>query len=175
MSLPDALAERLKLLQDQLAQVEFFILVWGSGPSQPRQYAKRLQIREHLASRFPSASVFFSEDEEFKALLEQYESDEVVEELEARAVDAVIVLDTSIGPHSELYAFRPVLLAKAFVFTPNEHKDSRGFASTVFHPLKVEGYSPEEFEDCTEIRRKANRFCQALRLEKWRQLRSSPT
>ncbi len=58
------------------------------------------------------------------------------------------------------------MMGKTIVFAPEEHKNSPGYAAVAFNALKVEGYTPEQYEDCTEIRRKGNAYCQALRFMK---------
>jgi hypothetical protein len=54
---------------------------------------------------------------------------------------------------------------KAIVFVAQEHAQD-GFASVAFDTLKVEFYTATQYEDCMELRRKANRFVQALRFRK---------
>jgi hypothetical protein len=53
---------------------------------------------------------------------------------------------------------------KAIVFVAQEHAQD-GFASVAFDTLK-EFYTPTQYEDCMKLRRKANRFVQALRFRK---------
>jgi len=54
---------------------------------------------------------------------------------------------------------------KAIVFVAQEHAQD-GFASVAFDTLKVEFYTPTQYEDCMELRRNANRLVQALRFRK---------
>ena len=128
---------------------------------------KRCAIRDHLAdaNRFGPQAVFMSEDEAFRGMVEQHGL-EVAEALQVKAVDAVVVLDTSIGPHTEISKYGDIMMGKTIVFVPEEHKNSPGYAAVAFNALKVEGYTSEQYASCTEIRRKANNYCQALRLMK---------
>jgi hypothetical protein len=54
---------------------------------------------------------------------------------------------------------------KAIVFVARARAQD-GFASVAFDALKVEFYTPTQYEGCMELRRKANRFVQALRFRK---------
>lgn len=141
-------------------------MVWGSGPSSP-DHAKRLQIRDHLAKRFGAEKVFLSEDPEFEALTEKYGL-ATAEAIQAGSIDALIVLDTSIGPHSELLLYGDIILSKAIVFVEESRKESQGFARVAYDALKTEAYTAEEYRSCENIRRKANDFAQAMRLRKAR-------
>lgn len=166
--IPPELKKAIDAHRAELASVPFTILVWGSGKRSPEDYEKRVKIRDHLRQRFGVNAVFFSENKGFQDLVEEYGSLEVAEEIQARSVNAIIVLDTSIGPHSEIFSYRAVLRRKGLVFAREGHVSSGGFPGVVFEALKVEEYTAVEYQDCSTIRRKANKFCQALRLEKWR-------
>jgi hypothetical protein len=108
-----------------------------------------------------------SEDERFRPLTERHGL-RTAEAIQAGSIDGVVVLDTSIGPHSELHQYGDIILGKAIVFVRQEHKDSEGFARIAQDTLKVEGYSPDEYASCETIRRKARDFLSGLRLKKTR-------
>lgn len=166
-SLPEGLRKRIEDLEGSLRDEDFHILVWGSGESAEQDYEKRKRIFNYLAEpeRFGPNNVFMSEDIAFRPLVERYEHG-VAEALQAGAVDAVVALDTSIGPHTEIALYADILVGKTLVFVPHEHKESEGFARTAFVTLKAEGYTPEQYESCNDICRMANEFAQGLRLRK---------
>lgn len=165
--LPPALAKRIQQHEQLLADQDFYVLVWGSGESRPEDHAKRLAIRNYLASLFGQENVFMSEDERFRPLVERHGL-RTAEAIQAGSIDGVVVLDTSIGPHSELHQYGDIILARALVFVKQQHKGAEGFSRVAHATLKVEGYTAEEYASCETIRRKARDFLSGLRLKKAR-------
>jgi hypothetical protein len=165
--LPPALVKRIQQHEQLLAEQDFYVLVWGSGESHPEDHAKRLAIRDYLASLFGQDNVFMSEDKRFRPLVEKHGLG-TAEAIQAGSIDGVVVLDTSIGSHSELHEYGDIILGKAIVFVKHEHKDSEGFARIVQDTLKVEGYTAEEYASCETIRRKTRDFLSGLRLKRTR-------
>lgn len=162
-TLPESFVRKLEALEARLGEEEFTILVWGSGRSSPVDYEKRLRVRDHLRERFGDGRVFLSEDPALQPYVERLGLG-TAEALQARAVDAVVILDTSIGAHTELTKYGSLLLGKTIVFASDAVKASGGFASVAFDVLKTEYYTDEEYRECHEIRRRANDFCQGLRM-----------
>jgi hypothetical protein len=165
--LPEGLQKRIEKFKQELEKLDFYVLVWGSGKADPANYEKRLQIVEHLAQRLGPKRVFMSEDPCFQSLVNAYGL-RGAEVLQAQGVDAIVVLDTSIGPHTEITAYEAILREKGIVFTKDAHKNSDGFAATSYAALKVEAYSDEQFRDCNYIRMQANNFVQAKLFERAR-------
>jgi len=161
----DTYLRRLKEFFDELEAVEFCILVWGSGKENEEHFNKRRTIYNHLAEKF--SCVIMSEDEAFQEDVETYGL-EAAEAAQAKKADAIVVLDTSIGPHTEIAMFAGIMREdnKTIVFAAEEFTNSTGFAATPFKLLKVESYMPEEYEDCTQIRKAATEHCINLRWEK---------
>ena len=166
--LPAILLERLNQHEQLLNREAFYVLIWGSGESLPRDYGKRLKIRDYLASLFGSDKVFMSEDERFQPLVERHGL-AVAEAMQAGSLDGIVILDTSIGPHSELLKYGDIIHGKAIVFAERKDKDMEGFGDIAFHTAKVERYTSEEYESCETIRRKARDFLSGLRFIKARQ------
>ena len=162
--LPSPLLKRFKKHEDFLGKQDFYILVWGSGTSSPH-YAKRIAVRDHLVDQFGSEKVFMSEDVRFSSMVEQHGL-ATAEAIQAGSVDGIVVLDTSIGPHSELLNYRDIIAGKVIVFVANEHKEARSFAGVAYDTLKVEGYTPDEYASCETIRRKVTEFLSGLRFRK---------
>ena len=169
-TLPQGLEARIEAIGNRLKQEEFYVLVWGSGEGNQAAYEKRTLIRDHLAASFGDENVRLSEDSAFQGYVQEY-GEFAAEAMEAQAVDAVVIFDTSVGPHTELTKFEDILRGKSIVFVPHAHKESRSFAATAYDVLKVEGYTEEEFQSCNSIRRKANNFAQALRMKKFERQR----
>jgi hypothetical protein len=165
--LPPALVKRIQEHEQLLADQDFYVLVWGSGESHSEDYAKRVAIRDDLASLFGQDNVFMSEDERFQPLVEKHGL-RTAEAIQAGSIDGVVVLDTSIGPHSELHQYGDIILGKSIVFLKQQHKDTEGFSRIAHDTLKVEGYTDEEYASCETIRRKAKDFLSGLRLKKTR-------
>jgi hypothetical protein len=70
--LPPALVKRIQQHEQLLADQDFYVLVWGSGEAHFEDHAKRLAIRDYLASLFGPDKVFMSEDERFRPLVEKH-------------------------------------------------------------------------------------------------------
>lgn len=166
-SLPDGLKDRLNEVINALNEQNFYVLVWGSGKKNTKNYKKRMQIKKHLEKVLGKNQVYLSEDKKFRDLVTAYGLGGA-EELEVRGFDAIVVLDTSIGPHCEITKYEEILRGKGIVFVTKNLLKSGGFASVPYCTLKVEGYSDSEFEDCKRIRKEANSFVQGIRFAKAR-------
>jgi hypothetical protein len=165
--LPPALAKRIQQHEQLLADQDFYVLVWGSGESHSEDHAKRIAIYDYLASLFGADKVFMSEDERFRPLVERHGL-RTAEAIQAGSIDGVVVLDTSIEPHSELHQYGDIILGKSIVFLKQEHKDAEGFSRVAQDALKVEGHTAEEYASCETIRRKSRDFLSGLQLKKTR-------
>lgn len=165
--LPLGLIKRLEQHEQLLARQDFYVLVWGPGESYAGDYAKRRVIQDYLASLFGQDNVFMSEDKRFQPWVERHGL-ATAEAIQAGSVDGLVVLDTSIGVHSELHQYGDIILGRAIVFIKHENKFSEGFARVAQDTLKVEGYTDEEYASCETIRRKARDFLSGLRLKKAR-------
>lgn len=165
--LPPLLRERLDRLESILNAEPFFVLIWGSGVGNPEDFEKRVKIRGHLTSCLGPNRVFMSEDPEFRNLVAKH-GERLAELLEVGAVDSVVVLDTSPGPHTEVILYENSLIGKTIVFVKQEYKDSPGFAAIAYEKLKVEGFTKEEYTECETIRRRAHKFVTACLYEKVR-------
>lgn len=160
--LPGPFLGRLKQLEEDLDKQEFYVLVWGSGESAKGDFEKRKKIRDDLAQCFGENNVFLSEDERFGPLVDKHGL-AIAEAIQAEAIDAVVVLDTSIGPHSEILKYGDIIIGKAVVFVEHRYKKSESFANIAFDAVKVEGYTQEEYANCEKIRRVARNFISGLR------------
>lgn len=161
--LPESFLTRLQEIKEGLKAQPFFILLWGPGEGEGLE--KRQRIREFLANHFGQDSVFMSEDEEFQDMRDEFGL-RVAEAIQAAAIDAVVVLNTSIGSHTEIVTYEYIIARKALVFVSHEHRDSDSFAAIAYDFLRTEGYTEEEYKSCENICRKANLFAQTLRFKK---------
>jgi hypothetical protein len=154
------------------------ILVWGPGIPEPSAsierkaaYGKRLKIRDNLRLIFPRAEVFFSEDPEMVELSAPLRGQLRREALQARIADLVIMLDISRGADLELDHFVPTypwFRDKVYVFLPEEYVPPRGLVREVFAYLpedQVEGYTQQEFEECTLATKKAMEIAQSVAVD----------
>lgn len=174
-NLPDKYQERIDELMEDLESTEFYVLVWGSGEENDSDYEKRVEICRHLEERLDPEYVWMSEDEEFDEMTDKF-GDMASEAMQAAAAHAVIVLDTSMGPHTEIAIYDEIIQGKTLVFIEEEHAQTEAFAGRAMDALKTVPFTEEEYDDCRMIRRTANDFVQALRfqerkldgLRKWR-------
>ena len=166
-SLPEKLRKRIEKKQAVLKKEPFFVLVWGSGKSGGTAYKKRRAIKDHLADCLGPERVFMSEDKEFRELVARHGT-LAAEGIELAAVDAVVVFDTSIGPHTELALYNGHFDGKEIVFVPAKYRNSKGMAAEVLKCLKVEYYTPTQFKDCHTIRTRANDFVHGKLFQKTR-------
>lgn len=155
------------------------ILVWGPGDPGPTgsaqrraAYAKRVQIRDELRSRFPNAGVYFSEDPEMVELTKDVREQLRKQALQARVSDLTIMLDIGRGVDLELDHFvktYPWFRSKAHVFLPANFVNTPGLVAEVLQELprqNVEGYSKAEYKRCDVARRKAVEVAHGLALDK---------
>ena len=157
--------EAERLMRD-LSRQPLKILVWGPGePAEDttdrRGYEKRVQIRDAIRDKFPSSEVYFSEDPEMQDISSAFKGQLDREVMQAWVADFVIVLDMSRGSDLELDHFIPTyswFRKKVHVFLPEEYVNSGGLADEVFNELnpdRLEGFTREEFEECSLARVKA--------------------
>ena len=163
--LPDGLQKRLDEYEKKLEEVDFYILVWGPGKGREKDYDKRVAIREHLAERFSPHSVFMSEDEAFQKFVDKHGL-QTAEALQVRAVHTIVVLDTTDSTHTEITRYQHDINGKCIIFAPQEKVAADTYASRAYDLLNVQGFSPEQYKTCNEIRRRALNFCKALQLTK---------
>ena len=159
----------------QVQRQEIKILVWGSGdpgptasPEKRKAYEKRVQIKKVLESTFPNAEVHFSEDPEMIQLTDHLVGQLRKEAVQARIADLIIMLDISRGADLELDHFVPTyswLRDKVHAFLPERYVSSQGLVKEVFDHLKpeqVEGFTDQEFEECTVATVKAIRPAESM-------------
>lgn len=147
--------DKIERLKQQAALEELAILVWGSGAGDRRNYEKRVKIKDNLNSLFPNADVHFSEDDEIKELSGGDELTAPERELwQLGACDVCVVLDTSIGPQSEIAHFCNSKFAyKLLILTHERHKGTDSFASQLRENLNQIYYTDEEFDSCNLVQR----------------------
>ena len=165
MGLSPEIERRLRLLSSNVEKIDFHVLLWGPGPSHPAGYEKRLRIRAHLSELLGPDRVLMSEDQDLQFLVDEHGL-RTAEAIQLAAVDAVIVLDSSHGPHTEVATFESELRGKSKVFVPDDLASDRGFASEVLKTLNVFAYSEDEFASCHRIRQTAEDFVRGLRFLK---------
>lgn len=98
--------DKIERWKNQMHQTSLNILVFGPSKKDLQLYKKREDIKAKL--RIAGHAAYFSEDEEIRKLtqeVEKYSSLLDAEELQARAMDVIVVLATSWGSISELSAF----------------------------------------------------------------------
>lgn len=147
------------------------ILVWGPGNPGPgasdekrRNYEKRVQIRDVLRNEFHRAKIFFSEDPEMIEIAENISPQLRKEALQAKVANLVLMLDMSRGADLELDYFVPTypwFRDKVHVFLPEKSVPPKGFVKQVFDHLRedqVEGFTDQEFEECSVAKQKAVRI-----------------
>jgi hypothetical protein len=157
--------KRIREKRAEIANVPFFILVWGPAIDSGSLVAqKRKNIRDDLAANFGEGNVVFSENPNLQQLHDEV-GDYAAEFLEAWAADAVIIIAESIGSIAETALYRRLIAAKALVFV--ESREQPGFASEAYARLKTEAVAPEEWKSCDRIRRKARYFVETLRIERY--------
>lgn len=164
--LPPAYAAELEAVVADFESTPFVVLVWGSGLRHDRGYARRCRIRRYLAQSLGCDQVFFSEDAVFDGMTERL-GVVVSEGLQVIAADAVVVCDTSIGPHAEVLTYAEELRGKAIVFVDPERAVREGFAATALDTLKTVECSPEQWDDEEYLGRRALYFVQELKRRKW--------
>ena len=163
--------ERAKQIKEDVKYETINILVWGPGdpgsdaPSEKRRaYEKRIQIKEVLRKEFPRAEVYLSEDTEMIKIAEGIHGQLKKEALQASAADLILILDIRRGADLELDHFVATyswFRDKVFVFLPEQYvPPTQGLVAEVFNYLtenQVEGFSEQEFKDCTVATVKAVR------------------
>ncbi|NLE58615.1 MAG: hypothetical protein GX616_09665 [Planctomycetes bacterium] len=170
MTTPETWQKESDEIWDLVRYQRIRILVWGPGDPGPdaseesrRAYQKRLQIRDHLREQFPRAEVHFSEDEQLVELSKDVEGQLRKEAFQARSAHRVIMLDISRGADLELDHFIPKypwFAPKAFVLLPEQFVSTTGLVKEILDhltPRQIEGYSEEEFRQCTVATVKALR------------------
>jgi hypothetical protein len=155
------------------------ILVWGPGllgenatEEQQKAYQKRVQIRDVLRAAFPRAEVYFSEDPEMIEVGSRISGQLRVEALQARIADLILMLDISRGADLELDHFVPTypwFRDKVYVFLPEDYVPPKGLVKEVFDYLRddqVEGFTQDEFLQCSVATDKAVRIAEVIALDK---------
>lgn len=131
---------RQQELEQQIQNISFTILLFGSGKRYPKYFKKRQDILNSLKE----AKFSVHTSEELGRLLPSrlYMVDE--EALYLEEADWAIFLDTSSGPLSELSAYcqDPDVVLKAFVLYPQEYLVSPGRPST--YPEDVLSHYPHK-------------------------------
>jgi hypothetical protein len=143
------------------------VLVWGPGdpgsnaPEDKRKgYEKRWQIRENISREFDNSEVHFSEDAEMEALAAFIPEQLKKQAFQANLVDLVLILDISRGADVEVDHFvvtYPWFRDKVYVLLPEKYVPARGLVGKVLDkldPVRVIGYSPDEYKLCELAGRK---------------------
>ncbi len=157
-------------IKESLKYVPIKVLVWGPGdpgpgasPEKIRAYEKRTKIKDVLDKEFSRGEVHFSEDEEMQDISSWISGNLRKEVFQAMLADFIIMLDISRGVDLELDHFVPTypwFREKAHVFLPDIYVPPAGLAKEVFDylkPIQVEGFSNDEFNECTLATTKAVR------------------
>jgi hypothetical protein len=163
---------------DEIESERLEILVWGPGESSP-EYAKRIQICEHLYTVNPNNNAATSEmlirnDSRYKRFADYPEA---AEEIHWRSSNLVIVLipreKRATGPRAEVMLFSQEVRfrEKAWLIVPRITPKERrqwGFldrAWKLYPRTKQCRYTDEEFADCTKIRAFCSEVADKLRTE----------
>jgi hypothetical protein len=170
--LPTHAQEILQTWEQDLENLSFMVLIWGSGQSDEEAYLKRLEVRRHLEASLPPNSVFMSED---TILQEHIDKFGLVgaENVQAQMADAIIVLGTSLGPLIEVATYMEFLKIKGLLFVEKSLLESGGFAPQTWHGLVLKEFTPEQLATCEQIRSWAREHVLALRFQKLVALRRS--
>jgi hypothetical protein len=149
----------------ELRDFPFVVFVWGPGvQGNTPQARKRRQLREDLESVVGQTRVLFSEAPELER--ERAAGDLAAEYVQARAADAVVVIPESSGSIAEAALYQGELLGKTIVFTTQ--RAAPGFARAAYSLLPTHEVTPEEWDECSRVRRLTREFVESLRVYKFR-------
>jgi hypothetical protein len=143
----------LKLLEEQnkkRREIDFFILVWGSGSANPLASKKREKMISVLKAEFGEENVFMSEDPALSDFAEKY-GDIVAESMQLDAIDFVILLDTSIGPHIEAHEYFQKLGSKSIVLCSEEYAKTKSFPANIRYKYNIVWFDDKEFSKCNLV------------------------
>jgi hypothetical protein len=155
----------LQSWEQDLQNLSFMVLIWGSGPSNGEAYQKRLAVRRHLEASLPVNSVFMSEDDIFQRDVEKFGL-AGAEKVQAEMADVIIVLGTSPGPLTEVATYMDFLKVKGLLFVERALLESGSFATQTWYGLVIKEFTREQFATCEQIRTWAREHVLALRFQK---------
>jgi hypothetical protein len=144
------------------------ILVWGSGKNNAVHYAKRVKIRDELATQFSNASVHFSEDpavlEELKKTVSSADNLTIPEQelWHLGACDICIALDTTEGVGQEIAHFvNSPWSYKLLILTNEKYKASTSFPAMLRENKCQIFYSDLDYTSCNLVGHVVARVMQA--------------
>jgi len=125
------------------------VLLWGPGQRNP-DFPIRKAIIDRIKKDLPNVDIRMSEDEDLKSLTSgPFLDEEDAEGTQALMADAIIILDTSDGPHAEIakYSSSPQIATKMFVLTPEKYHNSASFLSIIKRNLQQYFYSDDDLKN----------------------------
>ena len=173
----EAWEPRFRRFFEAQRRVPMNVLLWGPGVGTDL-YPKREQIGASLgddATSVATSEALVGSHDELSAMDDIF----LAEEIQGEAADLVIALDVDdrsvIGVHAELIRFgtHPRIGPKIHLFTPR-----RPATGSQARPLILEAarqvsdarkfeYTPDQYDDCQQIRAKASAWVEAARREKF--------
>lgn len=165
----DKIIEARRRMELSVRETALSVLVFGPGENHPT-FSKRQQIIASLVD--DGFSVYVSE--EISELTSNRGLSPLLEVADYRAVDRVVVLDTSDGPLAELslYSQDPDFVEKTLVLHPSSYvpADVATFPSDILklYPNRIP-FDQDMYDSCSVATEALDRI-RAFRVSKWRRL-----
>jgi len=142
--------EKIEKQYKERNKIDFFILVWGSGTSNPLAFRKREKMVEELSKEFGRENIIMSEDKELQPYTKRW-GDIVSESIQVDAADFIIILDTSLGPQLEAQEYFHKISHKSIVICSDRFAKETSFASNLRYKYNLTWFKDDEFLKCNLI------------------------
>ena len=147
MPVNKAFLEKIEKQIEERNKLAFFILVWGSGKSNPLAFKKRKKMVKVLSKEFKRENIIMSEDKELQPYTGRL-GDNVSESIQVEAADFIIILDMSIGPHLEAEEYFYKISHKSIVLCSDRYAKETSFAANLRYKYNLAWFKDEEFQEC---------------------------
>jgi hypothetical protein len=150
MPINKAFLEKIEKQIEERDKMDFFILVWGSGKTNPLAFEKRKKMVKVLSREFKNENIIMSEDKELQPYTKKM-GDIVSESIQADAADFVIILATSIGPQLEANEYFHKISHKSIVLCSDMYAKEKSYPSNIRYKYNLAWFKEDEFKECKLI------------------------